>query len=305
MRRIVVTGATGMIGVYLINVLLRENNQVYAIIRPKSHNVGRLPKNHNLEIIELPLEEIEKVSDFIKEADAFYHLAWDGTRAPYRDDAGLQQKNFLGSLKAMSAAISLKCRVFIGTGSQAEYGIANGEIDEEYFCKPVTAYGWEKLHTYYELSKIAEQTGIRFVWMRIFSAYGKYDFSKTMIMSCIEKMKENLPVELTECKQLWDYIYAGDIADGMIRFLETEGACGVYNIASGKARPLKEYVEELHDILKSHSDIKYGAIPYDTNGPINLVPIVNKLKRDLNWEPQTSFATGIRKMLEIKEVGEL
>ena len=52
MKKVVVTGATGMIGVTLINQLLSENIQVLAIIRENSKRRGNLKEHKNLKIVE-------------------------------------------------------------------------------------------------------------------------------------------------------------------------------------------------------------------------------------------------------------
>ena len=65
--------------------------------------------------------------------------------------------------------------------------------------------------------------------------------------------------------------------------MEEASLSGVYNIATGESYPLKMYVEKLRYIINSHSDVRYGAIPYGTDGPVNLEPVIDKLKKELNF----------------------
>lgn len=301
MKTCIVTGATSFIGVHLIKQLISNNKKIYAIVRPDSKNLYRLSDFENykyLKIIFLDMQEIEKIDTCInEEVDCFYHFAWEGARAPHRDDELLQKENYMQALKAFEAAKKLEVKTFIGSGSQAEYGKTNGKVDEKHICKPTTEYGKYKYKTYQELSKLTEESEIKFIWTRIFSVYGKYDYSGTLIMSCIEKMKKNEPIEMTKGVQLWNYIYIEDVAKAFLKFGEQECESGVYNIASGISRPLHCYVEDIKIVLNSKSKLNFGAVPYGNEGAINLEPVVTKLEMKLGWKAETSFKDGIKSIL--------
>lgn len=299
MKKIVVTGATSFIGVHLIEKLLDGETKIIAIVRPNSPNITRLPAHEDLEIVELEIQEMKLIGNKISgEIDAFYHLAWEGARAPYRDDKELQEKNYFGAIDAMKAALALKVKVFVGSGSQAEYGKFNGKVNEEYPCNPITEYGKAKYEAYCNLSKIAEENHIKFIWTRIFSVYGKYDFSGTLVMSSIDKMRRHENMQMTECIQNWDFVFVEDVAEALVRFIMVDCESGVYNVASGIAKPLKDFVEELKSILESRSGIEYGKIPYAKEGPVSFEPEVIKMESALQWKANTSFRDGIKKILE-------
>ena len=163
-----------------------------------------------------------------KKIDVFYHLAWEGVRVPYRDDAILQNKNYKCAIKAMKAAKKLGCDTFIGAGSQAEYGICIGKIDENYHAKPSTEYGKSKLKAYETLKVIAKENNMKFIWTRIFSVYGVYDYEGTLVMSSLNKMKKNESIQLTQCTQNWDFIYVEDVA--RIMYLLANTSCDGWSI---------------------------------------------------------------------------
>lgn len=298
MQKVIVTGATSFIGVHLIEKLLAENWEVYGVIRPNSSNLSRLPQHNHLHVVELELSEINQLPQHVTQADCFYHLAWEGARLPHRDDPVMQKKNYDAAVAAMYAAHRLGCRCFVGFGSQAEYGTVNGPVDENYPPLPITEYGKYKLNAYHTLDKLAQKMNIHFVWLRIFSLYGKYDYPGTLIMSCIDKMQKNAPISLTQCSQNWDYLHVEDAAVAIALFAEIPCEDGVYHIASGNSRPLRAYVEEMKETLRSDSLLDFGAVPYGSGGPVNLEPDVNKTKETLGWEPKISFAQGILKIVQ-------
>lgn len=295
MKSVIVTGATSFIGVHLIKELLKQNYKVYAVVRPNSKNIERLPRHDNLVVLEVELSDTKDIISLISDkVFAFYHLAWEGARAPYRDDKTMQDKNYQAALDAFQVASKLEAKIFIGSGSQAEYGKFNGVVDENYPCDPITEYGKAKYAAYKTLAKASDEIGMRFIWTRIFSVYGQYDYDKTLVMSCMDKMQRNEAMDMTECIQNWDFIYVEDVADALVKFLDVECDNGVYNVASGRPRQLKYFVEEMKEILQSETQITYGAVPYGMEGPVSFEPNVQKLENALCWKAKTSFAEGIQ-----------
>ncbi len=304
MRKIVVTGATGFIAVHLINMLVENGDFVFAVVKPQSANLSRLNQNDNVKIIELDINEIESLPKIIGEdVDVFYHLAWQGTRGMARNDKDLQEKNYFGAINAVVAAHKMNAKMFIGTGSQAEYGASEGKIDETYFENPETEYGMAKLKAKRDCEKFAEKSNIRFIWARFFSVYGEYDYDNTLIMSCINKMSKNEDVELSDCNQKWDYLYVKDAASALMMFGLHGCSCGGYNVANGNVEILKNYVIKIKEIMKSKSNLKFGAICNCARNKAFMEPSIEKVLREIPWKPETSFEDGIKNVLSVRERG--
>lgn len=306
MKNAIITGATSSIGVQLIKALLKDDFKVVAVVRPNSKNSSRLPLDDKVKVVELDMDEIQLLVNNVEKTgyDVFYHLAWEGVRVPYRDDVDLQLANYNNTVKAFEVANELNCKVFIGAGSQAEYGRCIGKITEESEANPFSEYGKQKLHAYTTLSEVASKLDIRFKWVRIFSAYGIYDYENTLIMSTIKKMLNDEDVELTECSQNWDYISLAEVANILHLLATKECEDGVYNIASGQSKMLKEFVYDMKEISNSKSELKFGAIKYGSEGVVSFEPVVDKLTKNLNWKNELSFEKGIAELIDfIKQDG--
>jgi len=144
MKKVVITGATGMIGKTLIDYLLKKDIKVLAIIRENSSRKKNLQKNKNLKIIECNLENLNKLN--IEDTyDTFFHLAWDGTFGEARNNLYVQNLNIKYTLDAVELARRFDCKTFIGAGSQAEYGRVDGIITENTNTNPENGYGIAKL----------------------------------------------------------------------------------------------------------------------------------------------------------------
>lgn len=71
--KVVITGATGIIGRTLIDYLLEKGIYVLAIIRENSKK--QLPKHDKLKVIECDLKNISSLK--VEEGyDVFFHFAW-------------------------------------------------------------------------------------------------------------------------------------------------------------------------------------------------------------------------------------
>lgn len=297
---IVVTGATSFLGSNIIKKLMQnEDNRIWAVVRPNSKNRSNIPQKKNVKIVEVDMEEIEILYEKVDESiDIFYHLAWEGVRAPQRDDEKIQQANYRASVKTIQVCQKLGAKRFIGAGSQAEYGKMNGEITENYPCTPLTEYGKEKYKTYQYISNYAKEHGIEFIWTRIFSIYGIGDYKGSLIMNCIEKMQRNESIELTECVQEWDYLYIDEAAEIFAKMAYESELQGVYNVASGVHKPLKEFIEIIKKQLNSESVLEFGKVPYPETGMVSFIPSILKLKNDLLWSSQITFEEGIKLILK-------
>ena len=120
MKRIVVTGATSMIGTALIEECIRHDIEVYAIVRAGSSKTKRLPESARIHQIECELEKLEELPAKITgECDTFFHIAWGNTGENRNSSTELQSRNVFYTLKAVRAAHAMGCKRFIGAGSQA------------------------------------------------------------------------------------------------------------------------------------------------------------------------------------------
>ena len=80
MKRIIVTGATSMIGTALIEECIRHDIEVYAVVRAGSSKTKRLPESARIHQIECELEKLEELPAKITgECDTFFHIAWGNT----------------------------------------------------------------------------------------------------------------------------------------------------------------------------------------------------------------------------------
>lgn len=136
--------------------------------------------------------------------------------------------------------------------------------------------------------------------------YGPYQFPEKLIPVVILKalQKKNIPV-YGDGKNVRDWLYVDDHARALFKVVK-EGKIGeTYNIGGHNEKQNIEVVRTICSILDELQPRKQGKysnqITYVTDRPGHdwrYAIDASKIKKELGWEPQESFETGIRKTVQ-------
>lgn len=300
----VVTGATGAIGMALVELLEKNRIETLVLCRKGSFRAERVKESEYIKKADCSLCDM-KDFNASGQYDVFFHFAWDGTFGQTRDDLYLQNDNVRYTLDAVNLAKRLGCKRFIGAGSQAEYGKCEGIISPDTPTAPAMGYGIAKLCAGLLSREEAHKIGISHIWVRIFSVYGPYDTDRTMVMSTIKKLIQGETPAFTPAEQMWDYIYSKDAAMAFLSLAEKGRDGEVYCLGSGTARPLKEYITIIRDEVDKDAALDIGAIPYNPKQTMFLKADITKLTRDTGFCPSYSFSDGIKETVEFAKKSSL
>lgn len=294
MKKAVITGPTGAIGMALIQCLADNGIDVVAVVRPGSARADRIRESERVSVVYCDLKELDRLPSLIEGgADVFYHFAWDGTFGDSRNNMYLQNNNVKYALDAVDAAYKLGCKTFIGAGSQAEYGRFEGDLNASVPAFPENGYGIAKLCAG-QMTRIAcQQKGIRHIWTRILSIYGPYDGDKTMVSSTIIKLMNSEKPSCTKGEQMWDYLYSKDAARAFMMLADGGIDGKVYCLGGGIARPLKDYINLIRDAVGNDVEIGFGDIPYSDKQVMHLCADIKELTKDTGFTPIYTFEQGI------------
>ena len=288
MKHILLTGATGMIGSAIVRESLRRDCQVTCIVRKDSSRVKNIPNDSRVHVVECDISDYGSL-ELSGKYDVFMHLAWDKTSVGGRDDVDCQLRNIQYTLDAVRLAKRAGCSVFIGAGSQAEYGVKSEPLTCDMPVNPESGYGIAKFAAGKFSGMLCKQLGLRYNWIRILSVYGPNDGENTLISYLIRELKAGRSPELTKCEQTWDYLHCDDAARAFFAVAEKGVDGKAYPLGSGKARPLREYVTAVRDAVNPAIKIEFGKKPYYPHQPMFLVADVSELKNDAGWRPEIEF----------------
>ena len=303
--RIVVTGATSFIGRAVVEELLEKRHQVFAAVRPDSAGRGELEtmqRETGGQLTVLPVDlsacgTLDRHPALEGRADLWLHLGWEGSGSANRTNPEIQARNIGYALEALGAAARLGCTRFLFSGSQAEYGIADGLMREDSPCHPVSEYGKDKLEVCRRAGERAAELGITYLHARIFSVYGPGDHPWSLVSSCVDTFLKGGHMEFGACTQLWNYLYIKDAVRAITGLLLAKSPSGVYNVAGNDTRPLREFIGEIHRLCGGRGTFEYGKRPPNAEGVVSLNPDTGKLYRAANFQPRISFEEGIREMI--------
>lgn len=293
-----------MIGTALINECIKKGIEVYAVLRASSGKKMRLPESEKLHMVDCSLEELETLSQKIMEkCDTFYHIAWGNTGENRNSSTELQSRNIAYTLAAVKAAYALGCRRFIGAGSQAEYGPMDvAKISPDSPVNPTTPYGAAKLASGQLARMLCKELGMECIWPRIFSVYGIYEKETTMVASGLRKMLAGEKTSFTPALQRWDYLFSADAGRAYYLIGEKGKDGAVYCVGSGKAAPLKDYIEIMAE-LTGAEETGIGVRPYPVGAVMNLCADISSLTADTGFVPEYTFREGIRETITWLKTG--
>ena len=296
-KKVLITGITGFLGSQIAKKLNSEGFELIAIKR-KSSDLSRCSEfTDNVAWIDLSDNWEENVIDL--NPQIIIHSAWEGVGAIDRDNWQAQMNNLQFTLKLLSIAKEVSVEKFFGFGSQAEYGAFSGIIDEEYIIDPKSAYGLSKNLCNQTIKVFCEQNNIDWYWLRLFSFFGEKEGSNWFIPTLIRNILESKPMDMTPGEQRYAYMYVGDLADIIVKLVNSTANSGIYNLSSKQSVSLIEIVEKIINIIKPNNpQINFGAMPYRENQPMLIQGKIAKLENEIGELLETNLDYNLKKVIE-------
>ncbi len=295
--RVLVTGASGHIGSFVVRRLLRDGHDVIAGVRASS-DLWRLDDIVDaVELLPFDLATLTAEPDTLAEArpDVVVHAAWSGVAAADRDDPRHVAPNIGGTLELVRQAGEAGSRAFVGLGSQAEYGPYDEPLREELTPRPVSLYGAAKLCTAELTRGMCFSYGMRWAWLRLIAAYGPMDDRTHLLPSVIQDLLAARRPAVSQGAQEWDYLYVEDVAEAIRAVVVTEAARGVLNLSAGLAWSVRALVEQVRDLIDPQLQVGFGE---RDGGGESVRGDASRLRELTGWAPRVALADGLRATVE-------
>ncbi len=239
MERVLVTGASGLIGTALRASLETQGTQIVRLVRGGVSNAAQVSWD--------PLAPISPTA--VSGFDAVVHLAGESVVGRWTNEkkSAIRDSRVLGTrhLAAALAKAEVKPRVLVCASAVGFYGNRGDELLQEDSPSgqgflPEVCREWENA------SRIAAEAGIRTVNIRIglvLSAKG----------GAIEKMlrpfKLGLGGRIGSGQQWWSWIHVNDILGGIEHAMRTESLSGPVNLVAPNAVQNVEFTKVLASVL--------------------------------------------------------
>ncbi len=303
--RILVTGADGFVGSWLVPRLRRDRHEVVAAIRPSQPIIAEgAPPPWDGDVTTVPFEILDDRSVEAVLApgyDAVVHLAavasgGDARRDPaeaWAINAGgtARLAEQLGRQKAAGSADPL-----LLLASTAEVYGASPERPrlESDAVEPCSQYAASKLAAETAALEANRRTGLRVAVVRAFPHTGRGQDLRFVVPAFARRLLEakrngDHTVKVGNLTPVREFLHVSDVVEAYASLLVAGQPGEIYNVASGRAVKLSELFSMLADVVGHPAEpeedpdlVRPADIPY-------LVGDASKLSEAVGWHPTVSL----------------
>jgi len=284
-RRVLVTGASGFLGLHTIPPLLGRGFEVHAAARHPPVLLGAVPH-----VVDLMDHAATAALVRALRPSHLLHLAWDVT--PGRCWHAPE------NLDWVAASLHLY-RAFVAAGGQratiagtcAEYDWSAEQLEEDAVLRPATLYGAAKHALHQLLAAAAREEGIGLAWTRVFFLYGPYEAPTRLVSSVVASLLQGQPALVGNGVAQRDYLHVADAASGLVAALDSEHR-GAINIASGLCTSIGDVVMAIAAQVGRPDLVRLGARPTAPDEPRRLAAS-GRMLSELGYRPRFNLETGL------------
>lgn len=335
-RKVLVTGAAGFIGAFLVKRLLEETSDV--IIGYDNLNNYYDPGIKHARLRMLAKADVEGRFVFVKGDladgmsverlfaqhgfDVVVNLAAQaGVRYSIENPRAYLESNLVGFFNILEACRHYPIKHLVYASSSSVYGGNKKVPFSEVDCvdSPVSLYAATKKSNELMASAYSKLYSIPATGLRFFTVYGPMGRPDMAYFGFTEKLRRGETIKIFNmgnCKR--DFTYVDDIVEGVRRVMDSApqvqigedglpmAAHRVYNIGNSNPENLLDFVDTLQRVL-----VEEGILPpdYDFESHKQLVPMqpgdvpvtyadTSALERDFGYRPATKLEDGLRAFAE-------
>ena len=287
--RVLLTGASGFLGRYVLDSLRRQGIEIVMLGR------RRAPDSAFADFIGADLLAAPDFAALIKESRATHllHLAWYAEHGKYWTSL-LNLRWAEATTRLIEAFCEAGGQQVVAAGTCAEYDWLHGYCREDSTpLNPATFYGTSKDAARRLAMAVSAQYQVPCAWGRVFLPFGTGESSQRLIPSLIEVFRGERTPFGVNAPAYRDFLHASDVAEGFVALLRS-GASDAYNISSGQPVQLGDVVRELARLLDADPQAVLCLSAERPGEPPLLVGENLKLKT-LGWHPALSLAQGLER----------
>jgi len=297
--RVVVTGATGLVGQAVVRRFSDRGDRVVAVGR----DLGRLQECFG-EPDGIP-HVVYCASDYGREsleeafagADAVIHLAARRIAPPAEGLAAFWTANVVATENVVRAACSCGVATLCQASSISVYSLANRiPFSESEPPLPMSFYGISKLAGEHLAALLARQAPIRITSLRISRILG-HDLTGDgyMLMNFIRLACEGRPLQVWgEGAGARDTVYVGDVVGAIEAALAPGAPGGVYNIGGGRALSNREIAETVNVVYGNQGNLVLDSTKAEDRSVFYMD--CSRAATDLGWSRRYTLRSALEEM---------
>jgi nucleoside-diphosphate-sugar epimerase len=310
MNRVAVTGAAGVIGRELLDRLIARGCSILALDREDLNPA--LAAHVQFVRTDLSQGGMDEIADFAP--DTVFHLAaafersteqpgfWqanerDNFAVTHRLHAILRRIDSVRRYVFASSYLIYRPDLYLFDAPQQ---VARALVEND-AVQPRNLCGATKYLAESEIDFLlhVDRRPLSAVSARIYRVYGRG--SRDVISRWIRSLLNGDPIALHNAQNRFDYIFAGDVAEGLMRLADaTHPGHAIINLGTGRARAINEVVEVLaREINPARGLVRQGAQESMFEAS---VADTARLKALTGWTPPTTLEEGVARLVAHERV---
>lgn len=294
-NKILITGSTGFVGRNLVPKLVAEGFEILEITRDISKSTN-LFSSTTTKIQSNDTYLKEKIVEF--NPNIVIHLASYLTSSDdWEDVKKLIDSNIVFLSKVLDSVSSSNLKLFINTGTFAEYYNGDDELLPAYFYAATKTASRSILDYYSNVYDFKQITIVPY------TIYGGKDSQKKIIDIIHDSTLSIKPIDLTPGDQVLDFIHINDVTDFyalVIKSINKLPEKVVFKLGTGIGYNLKQIASFVEEIKNVKTNINWGGREYRKSDVMYAVSNISVIKSILEWEPKISLKEGIRSYINNK-----
>lgn len=305
-KTILISGGTGFIGSFLIEVLKYRNEKFNDNIKIISLSRRGGESDNNIKRISC---DITKEINITEDVDYIIHLASNTHPKQYAEDpVGTITTNILGCNNLLELGVKKNVSKFLLASSVEIYGQGPDYAMDEKYCGYIdcnqsrSGYNEAKRLSESLCQSYAKQYGISFSIARFARVFGpdKKDDSKA-ISQFLNKAINNEDIILkSEGKQLYSFCYIADAVSGLLKVLVDGEQGEAYNISDDfENMTLGDYAKYIANL--ANKNVVFNIV-YDDSASKATYAIMDTAKiKKIGWEPLYKVSDALERTYIIKK----
>ena len=299
MKKVLVTGGAGFIGLSLIKYLRKKKHKIYVIDLPKK--IKKYKKELDGCILIPGHIENEKLFKKIgKKINTVYHLAGKvSAQVSEKDPLNCMKTNVLGTVNLFQWSLKNKPEKIVFASSMGVYGKLAANAKENSHCKPISIYGISKLASEEILSKLKSKH-TKVINLRLFTVYGPgqnmENMKQGMFSIYLSQILKHKKVFIKgSLKRFRDFVFINDVVSALtLNFKKS----GTYNVGFGKPYKVIDVLKILFKLTNNNfSRKKIKFLTKHSGDPWGNFANISKIKK-AGWTPQFNLISGTKETLK-------
>lgn len=285
---ILLTGATGFLGSHLAKTLLKQGYQVIILKRSFSDTWRINDILSQLICFDIDLCKIDQPFKQIENISAIIHAATCYSRNNETATYTLAS-NTVFPLELLETAVSFNVDTFINTDTSSNKGNIPYKGAPNYSLSKYQFLQWGR--------HFAGINKIKFINLMIEYMFGPCSDTLNLVNYAINSCLRNVDnLNLTAGEQQRDFIYIDDVVSAYSFLLDKLNQIPQdytqYELGCGKSISLRQFVETVHSLTNSQTQLNFGVLPYRENETMQSQANIEPLNQ-LGWFPKWNLKDGL------------